>query len=309
MSEILNLAVEYAPITGAMIGAAVGVVPEVLAHRHLTETRQAFATEVGDTAHPEADTQSRLQRAWRIGRASIVCAGMAVGAFNAPLWLNDAGQGQEPFVGVVVDHSGSVGSDGLQPFVDTLTEQFGDGNFDATAYVGSLSKTTTISPDAVGSVRVDGDSKLDNATKQALDGAAKKKRETTGGEARAGVVAITYGNSLGSAEDVIATAEQEKVPVFVVDVEQKDKATTEELQSIAKATGGHYWGVKARNPEDIANKVQDTLEKSGLAKDEKGNPWALRLFGVVLGTYVMTAVTRNRRRENVGLEINDLGDE
>lgn len=309
MSEIINLAVEYAPVTGAVIGAAAGAIPEVIARRHLAETTHAFVTEAGDVAHPEVDQQSRLQRIVRMGRASIVCAGMAIGALNAPLWLNQGPQNEAPFVGVVVDHSGSVGSDGLQPFVDTLTEQFGDGDFDATAYVGSLSKTTTVSPDAIKSIRVDGDSKLDIATKQALDGAAKKKRETTGGEARAGVVAITYGNSLGSAEDVIATAEQEKVPVFVVDIEQKDKATTQELQSIAKATGGHYWGVKARNPEDIANKVQDTLEKSGLAKDKQGNPWILRFFGAVVGLHVMSSVIQNRRKERVGLEINDLGDE
>lgn len=309
MSEVMQTALEYAPYLGAMVGAGAGAVADIHAQHQLARSRRALAGELNEVV-TSRDNPNRLRRAAQLGKASLMAVGAIVGLANAVAWAPDSTQAEPPFIGVVVDHSAAVayGDHPVQPFIDELATSFGDSSYTATAWVAGQGISKQTSPESVSKEKASGSAPLSQGVQSALSAAQTSKDKSVGGESRAGVVVITNGNSIGgetsSASALIERAKASKTPVFVIDVQAKGEKqeVKTELQTTAKETGGHYWGVKAKNVDEIVGEVGDTLEKSNL-KDKNRNPWPLRVFTGVLSTWGLVVVARNRRREPTNIEI------
>lgn len=309
MSQVIETALEYAPYVGAMVGAGAGAIADVHAQHRLAHSRRALAGELSEVV-TSRDNPSGLQRAAQLGRASLVAVGAFVGLSNAVAWTPDSTQAEPPFIGVVVDHSAAVasGENPVKPFIDELAGSFGDNSYTATAFVAGKGINVRMSPDEVSKDQASGPAPLGRSTQSALAEAQASKAKSVGGEGRAGVVIITNGNSIGgeesSAVSLVEQAKSSKTPVFIVDVQAKGEKqeVKKELQTAAKETGGKYWGVKAKDVDEIVDKVNDTLEESHL-KDNNRNPWPLRVFTGVLSAWGIVVVSRNRRREPTNLEV------
>jgi hypothetical protein len=203
-----------------------------------------------------------------------------------------------PTLGVVVDHSGAVGSnDEVLSGVNSMAVVFDSNNFEATAYVAANGEVVPMEPSKVPKTEPFGDAPLEQAMTTAF-GQNLKAREKSGlTGTKTGVFTIVNGNRFGGVDSVIATAKAQETPVFIANVEgEADPVVVDEFKRIAKETGGVYFDVQSDNTEEMSNKIQDTLDKNQLKRDQP-NRWPLKVMAGLLGVGTFAAGYRNRRKE------------
>lgn len=297
MSEVIDRAIEYMPYIGAAAGALAGSAADMLAQHQHAQDQEALTGVLGDIAHdqPKEPIMSRIRRA---GGATLLIAGATVGALNGLAWQPEASQSLPPTLGVVVDHSGAVqANDEVLQSVNGIAEVFDNKSFDATAYVAVGGEVLPMQPSKVSGSAPFGEAPLSQAMTTAF-GENQKERERTGNANKTGIVAIVNGNEIGAPDAVIATAKaQGNTAIFAVNVEGDANPTAvQDLQRIAKETGGAYFDVQSDNTKKMAGKVQDTLEKNQFMQDQP-NRWPLKIFAGALGVGTIFTAFRNRRKE------------
>lgn len=304
MSEIADRAIEYMPYIGAVTGAAIGAVSEAVAVHRVAREQEAVAAALGDVVQEQHE--SIMRRASRIGRSTLVGLGMVAGTLNGVAWQPETMDATPPFLGVVVDHSGAVGSNpDVLESVDALAVGVDARSIDATAYVAAFGEVKPMEPNEVKNKEAFGDAPLEAALTTAFGQAQKARVENQNPNARAGVLLITNGNLPGSIDTVITTAKTDKTPVFVANVEgESDPAVVEQLKRVAKESEGAYFDVAAKKTEAMATKIEETLDKN-IQPQEQPNRWPLKAAAGAMTLWAFAAGFRNRRKEPTQYELTE----
>ncbi len=137
-----------------------------------------------------------------------------------------------------------------------------------------------------------------NAVKVVSSEFAAPKQETSA------VLIVTDDNSVGNATNIVQSAQSSKTKIFIANVGQQNDSTAQQLQDIAKATGGEYWNASvntAKVAKDIATTISPTLSNSKYSQ-EKPNDVLLVLDALawmgLIGMTINTAGLVYKRRED-----------
>jgi hypothetical protein len=299
MSQLIEQAVEYMPYIGAALGATAGAAIETMAVRKHAQDQEALAAVLADIAQENESSPSLLDRAKRMGAATLFLTGAMAGSFNGLAWQPSASEGMPPQLGVVVDHSGALRTnEEVLQTVNSITELFANDSYDATAYVAANGEVKIVEPEQSASLDAFGDAPLSQAFINALDANKKTKSEALKvSKNQTGIVVITNGNTFGSSDKVIAQAKEQQSPVFIANIEgETDPALVKEFQLITKNTGGAYFNVATDTVDTISKNIEKTLIDSQFKK-ENSNRWPLRAFASLLGVGALVQGYRNRSKE------------
>ncbi|HET9173836.1 MAG TPA: hypothetical protein VFN56_00980 [Candidatus Saccharimonadales bacterium] len=277
------MAPEIVPVIAGLVGGGVGAYYEHHAQNAAAQNQQPIAAALAKTAlhsveAPHIENQSTFTRVKRwMGHHAVAVVAMpalAAGTFAGLAYEQSAASDSIPAsLEIVVDHSGATslppaGQPNAQPIVNeinTVANQF--------AHVGGIKPEVLVSGHNQDAIKMSlsemladqpfGQSHMDQATLSALSQTANVLPLSDGHHLsrNAALFVITNGNEIGVPNDVVqASKDQDKTPIYVVNVEGDSSATTvKDLQSIARRTGGMYWNVTQASVDNAAVSVKKTV--------------------------------------------------
>jgi hypothetical protein len=302
--QTATVVTEYAPATGLVAGAAIGVLIDHLNHKKLAAERQSAAEVFEDaniSARPERSGFARIAN--KVG-AYTVALGL-IGVANGFAWQ----QSHRPAVDtgsipMGVDRSGaSLFGDGPKTpaqRTEELSEAFASDKslkvFAVIGQQGSVSGPKDASQ--VKDIEPQGGVRMTDLFDTVVDKAEFANDTKTSTP----VVIITHGNSFGNVSTASRKANRAGAKVFVVDTRKNTpSANTRKFEGIAERTGGHYWKASEISNEEIVRTVASEMNPANTEPGEgKGWPW--KVFAGVVSLVGLAGASRIAR--NVPITFN-----
>ncbi|HVV66856.1 MAG TPA: hypothetical protein VHB72_02150 [Candidatus Saccharimonadales bacterium] len=303
--EVLS---QVAAVAGGAVGfyAEKRAIDNAMENAKLIELEAATAAVAQSEVAAEASSELASQPSFgfrvrqRLGRSALApltmlvagAAGMATFAYKQENQV--VLPPTQPKLEMVVDHSEATNFaiNGTRSIIEvnSLADQIAGKGIHGEALVASSGVVQAMPIRKVNKNVPFGFAPLEQATSLALD---KSTANTAKGQDS--VLVITNGNSVGDTKKLAEQAERDETPVFVVNVESADQTShdlKDELEGLAKDTGGKYWEANKGNLSEVADSVQATLSPAE-AKSSHTPKWPIIEFGAMLA---VSAVGLFRRR-------------
>lgn len=285
------LSSEYLPVVAAGVGMAVGAGLDLIAQRKMAQDRDPISPEWGRLV--EAPTRRRRVLGAVIGPIAFVA--MGAGYVNADAWQPEQGvQTGPPVVEIVVDYSGAtvLGDGQSVARITELTEGIGQmENTDTGAWVARGGIVVPTAPEEVSQQQPVGEARLGEATTNALASVEEStvEADTNNEQHNSAVVVLTDGNDVARAEAIIAEAEDNSTPIYVVNVQPNstsDQEIVDNLQALAEGTGGEYWTQRRGTVENVTQTLSENLDETITPEDQQPsdnkNEWPARALGAFM---------------------------
>lgn len=278
-------------VIGGVTGVAIGGAFDMHAARRIATERIA-ANETWGDLYAVPGTGIRA-----IGPMALTGA-ITFGILGAALAPESVPQVPRAQLEVVVDMSGATAS-GEQPAIDRIKEVAGkfEGTKRAEAIVARSGQVRIVKIKDVSEQLPFGDAPLDQAVQAALDNVQRAREQAKiSRDKKSATLVLTNGNGLGDPANVIDRAETAGTAISIVNVDgQTPPPVEQELQSIAKDSGGTYWGPNEINPSEVGGKISSALGSAEVPVKKPTN-WAKRIRSALPLIVAMPIMYQWRRR-------------
>lgn len=304
VSEVTRVSSEYFPLVAATAGYVGGSVADAFdIQKKAAAERLALVEQYGEIA--ELDQTSTFRRIGRALVRPVAAVTLVAAGVNAMAWQPEpATKRIAPQVEVVVDYAGAAAVvDGGQPatVITDFAQEFAESDeAEAQALVARAGVVAVTNPKEVGADSPFGVAPMDEATQTALDNAqlAKSRAYEAAQQKSAGIAVLTFSDQIGEPTNVVARAQAQNTPIFVVNVqgETPNQQLNDELRGVAEASGGQYWSADETEPKAVVEAVTKDLQAlSGEDRQSGGESrWPLRALGAA-SALALLGVYRSRR--------------
>lgn len=291
--EVVDTALEYAPIAGAIAGYATGVAAESIVCRRAAAERLALSEVMGEAAD-SLPTESKRQLL--IGRASgaLALAGIFVGGVNGFVWQQDAPDDNLPAsIKIVADRSGSTGF-GTEDYtpserINDLVGEFSHDDTKVRVFVARGNDVSQVKANDIASVGSLGDAPMRRAYNFAREDAAVSDDKADSERSKSAVVVLTNNNPITRADMTKEQLQKSDSPVYIVNVSAESNSSAEkELKRVSKETGGEYWNQADLQKGELSDAVNDKLSPA-VENAGSGSDWPIK---VAVGAFSLWAFMR-----------------
>lgn len=309
MSEAIRTAMQYAPYAGAAIGAATGAVAEHVIQNRTAEERQPLNEIMGDQAS-QAQESSKIVRMGKKLIGPLAVAVAIAGAANGLAWQTQGANDQEPKLTLIGDRSGATDSPDSegQPSpankINSIVKEFSDHKGTSTEIlVGKGGQVLEASPEGfLSDVRYApfGNAPMPQAVNQAIENinSVSSLNSEKNSDDKNSIVVLTNGNQFGKTQDVIDSAKESSISIFIKDVSTSTSGgDIEGMKKIASETGGVYLDNSAK-PEEIYDAVKDEVQSKKPEQQQTGDKHNIpeKAFIGLLSIFGVGMIARARRR-------------
>lgn len=286
IGETIEFTAAYVPYVAAVPGFVLGAGLELRHQRQDREERLALSEamiDLSDSAAPQPTRTSRALGVLLVGSFTGMTAALNAYAWNPPA----DSQTQPATVEVVVDASGATILNDGEAYnrAVRLTGEIGETEgVDVSALIARGGTVEPAETDEVLQHQPLGDAPIGLATTTGLDNIRIARAEADGG----GIVIITAGHGIGNTRPIIRQAEEDNIPISVVNVaptENTSDSTIRGLEELAEQTGGQYFSRQEGTAEAVIAGLEDSLQEAAVEADKaEGDEadWFLRIAGAVM---------------------------